>query len=359
MTDDDPINLLLVDDREENLLVLRTLLEGHDVQLLMAHSGREALELLLKHRVALALLDVQMPEMDGFELAELMRGTNLTDRVPIIFVTAAIHEQRREFRGYDAGAVDFLFKPIEPKVLQNKVRVFVDLYRKQRELERTLRLNEELVAIVSHDLRNPLNTIAAANALLEGLEGNAIVDAARSRIKRSVRRTASIIDDLLDLSRARLGGGIPVNKHECDLEQLSLTAIEELRSAHPDANIRLSSAGRASGHWDRDRLEQVVSNLVSNAMTHGRRGAPITVKIDGTSNEVVKLEVHNEGSIPAAALPTIFDPFERGRDRNNPRAGLGLGLYIVNQVAIAHSGTVNVTSSEADGTSFTCVLPRD
>src|ERR1700748_754061 len=129
-----PIKCLLVDDLEENLLALSALLARRDVEILTARSGSDALELLLVHDVALAFLDVQMPDMDGFELAELMRGSERTRHIPLIFVTAGLHEQQRVFRGYDAGAVDFIYKPIDPRILKNKADVFFELHRQRRQL---------------------------------------------------------------------------------------------------------------------------------------------------------------------------------------------------------------------------------
>ena len=132
--DDAVVHVLLVDDREENLTVLEALLEQPHVRLLKAADGNEALELLLQHEVALALVDVQMPGMDGFELAELMRGAQRTRRVPIIFVTAATPDAGEAFRGYESGAVDVLFKPIDPKILQSKVSAFIELFRQRQQL---------------------------------------------------------------------------------------------------------------------------------------------------------------------------------------------------------------------------------
>src|SRR6185369_2595462 len=160
------VKCLLVDDRAENLLALSTLLRRDDVELLTARSGAEALDLLLSHDVALALLDVQMPGMDGFELAELMRGSARTRDIPIIFITAGVQDQVRIFRGYDSGAVDFLYKPVDPRILLHKTDVFFQLYRQKQQLVRelsdrteTLRLNEMFTAVLGHDLRNPLNAI--------------------------------------------------------------------------------------------------------------------------------------------------------------------------------------------------------
>src|SRR6201994_1827261 len=149
-----PVKCLLVDDLEENLLALSALLERPDVELLTARSGREALELLLVHDVALAFLDVQMPEMDGFQLAELLRGSERTRHIPLIFVTAGARDQHRLFKGYESGAVDFLFKPIEPHILKSKAEVFFQLYRQKQQLlvelehrTETLRLNEMFAAV--------------------------------------------------------------------------------------------------------------------------------------------------------------------------------------------------------------------
>ncbi|HEY0993043.1 MAG TPA: response regulator, partial [Kofleriaceae bacterium] len=138
----EPLKILIVDDTPENLVVLEALLRRDGVQLLPARSGAEALELLLVHEVALAVLDVQMPDMDGFELAELMRGAERTKRVPIIFVTAGPRDPQRVFQGYESGAVDFLFKPIEPHILNSKVDVFLELADQRRRATHALRLNE-------------------------------------------------------------------------------------------------------------------------------------------------------------------------------------------------------------------------
>src|SRR5579864_9275968 len=160
------VKCLLVDDLEENLLALSALLRRDDIDILTARSGAEALELLLSHEVALAFLDVQMPEMDGFELAELMRGAERTKHVPIIFVTAGTRDPARVFKGYETGAVDFLFKPIDPHVLKSKVDVFLELAAQRRQLTDALRLYEMFVAILGHDLRNPLGSLIAGAELL-------------------------------------------------------------------------------------------------------------------------------------------------------------------------------------------------
>jgi response regulator RpfG family c-di-GMP phosphodiesterase len=148
------VKFLLVDDLEANLIALAGLLKRDGLELLVARTGKQALELLLVHDVALAFLDVQMPEMNGFELAELMRGTERTRRVPIIFLTAGAADQERRFRGYDAGAVDFLFKPIEPHVLQSKADVFFELARQRIELQAVAEEKAHLLAALTEAQRD-------------------------------------------------------------------------------------------------------------------------------------------------------------------------------------------------------------
>src|SRR5471032_460335 len=200
------VKCLLVDDLEENLLALSALLRRDDVEILAAQSGPEALELLLVNEVALALLDVQMPKMDGFELAELMRGSERTREVPIIFVTAAARDQHRLFKGYETGAVDFLYKPIEPHILEGKAEVFFRLYRQKQQLAQqlreqteTLRLNEMFTAVLGHDLRNPLSAILMAAHIVQHQSDNETVRATATRIVTSGRRMTRMIDDMFDL----------------------------------------------------------------------------------------------------------------------------------------------------------------
>jgi two-component system sensor histidine kinase/response regulator len=352
-----PVKFLIVDDLEENLLVLESLLRREGLEILKASSGREALELLLDHEVALALIDVQMPEMDGFELAELMRGAERTRHVPIIFVTAGVREQKRVFRGYDAGAVDFLFKPIDPQILKHKTETFFQLHRQQQALAATLRLNEELMAVVGHDLRNPLNVVLMT---AEVLAKKAVdVDTIKSvqRLRSSGLRMVQIIDELFDLTRARLSGGIPIERGPADALTIARTAVAEFETTDPDRLIELRGDGDSRGEWDTSRIGQILSNLIGNAIRHGVPSEPVVVTVHGTATDV-SISIHNEGHIPASLLPTLFEPFQSGSVPRARTQGLGLGLYIVQQIAVAHGGSVDVESDERRGTTFTVSLPR-
>jgi two-component system sensor histidine kinase/response regulator len=358
----EPIKFLAVDDTEENLVAIEALLRRDGLQVLTARSGLEALELLLVHDVALALLDVQMPGMDGFELAELMRGTERTKHVPIIFVTAGSRDPQRVFKGYETGAVDFLFKPIEPHVLRSKADVFFDLHRQRQALADALRLNELFVGILGHDLLNPLNTILTGTQVLERQLPDA--DERQLRVLRRMssagQRMAVMIDQLRDLTRARLAGGIGF---QCATERVDVGALlhrttEELHGSHPDRDVTVEVLGNCTTGGDEHRLLQLFSNLVANAIQHGIPGTPVQVTAEGTAHEIVVC-VHNSGVIPEALLPTLFDPFRTRVSTTASKAtGLGLGLFIAQQVAMAHGGTVSVESSEATGTTFTVRMAR-
>ena len=359
------VKCLLVDDLEENLLALSALLRREDVEILTARSGSEALELLLVHDVALALLDVQMPRMDGFELAELMRGSERTREVPIIFVTAAARDQHRLFQGYESGAVDFLYKPIEPHILENKADVFFRLHRQKqllaqqlRELAETLRLNEMFTAVLGHDLRNPLSAILMAAHMVQHQSEDETVRSTAKRILTSARRMTRMIDDMLDLARARLAGGIPLKVSHADLAEPVQRVVREHDIAFPEGRIELQQEGDLSGEWDADRLAQVASNLIGNALQHGAAGGPVQVRLDGTHADSVVMSVINTGSIPPRVLPHLFEPFQGGQREPGQNQGLGLGLYIVQQIVQVHRGSVDVQSGNDEHTHFKVKVPR-
>lgn len=657
--------VLLVDDIPDNLLALEGMLRRADVEIVTAGSGREALEVLLERDVAVAIIDVMMPEMDGFELAELIRGVDRTQNVPIIFVTAGAEFESRPVVGYALGAIDFIHKPLNEQVLRAKVDVLVALERQRQEAERAraetevlltlaqaishaeksaeiyesglnavcellapdrsaillfdntgrmrfrvwrglsdsyraavdghspwsreardakpiliadvtkddgmaayqsifaaegigaigfvplvsgellgkfmlywrrprefsehdemlaiaiasqiaealervrlrevekratqtlidsearyrtlfevsvygvitieedgtietanpaaerifgyptkelvgrnisalmpepyhsqhdsylknyrrtgerriigigrevvgrrkdgsqfpmdlavsefrvggkryfkglvnditerkeleraresaiadltqaLRDNEMFAAVLAHDLRNPLGAMINATQLVlyrdEGEEDPVLVPLRRAL--SSGQRMTRLIEQLLDFTRVRRGGGIELNLHEADLANICGQVLKELELAYPDWKLHVESLGDLGGAWDGDRLLQVFSNLMSNAGEHGTPGTDILVRLDGTAPDYVSIEVHNSGAIPQTLIPDIFSPFRGARQRGS-RDGLGLGLFITNEIVRTHGGTVDVASSEAAGTTFTVNLPR-
>lgn len=360
------VKCLLVDDVEENLIALEALLQRDGVDILKASSGPEALELLLQHSdVALALLDVQMPEMNGFELAELIRGSERTRHVPLIFMTAGSRDQNWQFKGYETGAVDFLYKPIDPHMLINKANVFFELHRQKRAIarelhERTeaLRINEMFMAVLSHDLRGPLSAILASAMVLQRPQDADKVHTLAEKIQSSGRRMGRMIEDLLDVTRARQAGGLVVRRQPMDLSEAAQRTVQEIRSSHPERIVDVEQAGDLQGAWDGERLCQVLSNLLGNAMHHGAPDQPVLLRLDGSAPDAVAFSVTNGGTIPPDLIPHLFDPF-RGRSRagSGGHQGLGLGLYIVQQLVLAHDGRIDVCSREGR-TAFHVVLPR-
>ncbi len=224
------------------------------------------------------------------------------------------------------------------------------------ESERAARLNELFVAILGHDLRNPMGAIVmGANLLLRSVGSEKDLNVTR-RIAASAERMARMINQLLDFTRIRIGGGLALNRERVDLRALCRRVIEELETAHPECKLSLDVQGEeTSGEWDSDRILQALSNLVGNAVEHGTINRPVRLRVEGHRNSV-SVMVQNEGAVPPALLPVLFDPF-RG-SRSSERKGLGIGLFITQQIVVAHGGTVDVSSSETEGTTFRVDLPR-
>jgi sigma-B regulation protein RsbU (phosphoserine phosphatase) len=230
----------------------------------------------------------------------------------------------------------------------------------KKRLDELGEFREQLIGIVGHDLVNPLSTILIAGQLLlerEGL-GEYATELAR-KITGNASLAVRLIEQLLDFTRSRLGGGIPIDPKPFDMNDVVRQAIGGTELMHPDRPLNLDVKGDVTGVWDRDRMYQVLANLVGNAVHHGEARSSIDLRIDGRKTEVV-IEVTNRGNaIPPATLPFIFDPFRHGRaDHASKTRGLGLGLFIVRQIIRSHGGSIAVTSSEREGTTFRVVLPR-
>jgi signal transduction histidine kinase len=264
---------------------------------------------------------------------------------------------------YFEGAHTFGSQEVETAgAVSNHLASVITRFKVVEELKENIRQNELFAGVLAHDLRNPLNAIITSAQLLllrhereQSLEDQ---DAASvGRILSSGRRMTALIQDLLDVSRARSGGGIATEPMDTDLAELCVRAVAELEAAHPDWPISLECRCESRGHWDANRLLQVLSNLIANAGQHGVAGRPIHVTIDGTDSDAVVVNVHNDGVIAADLLPDLFNPFRRAA-RPGRAHGLGLGLYIVREIVQSHGGEVSVQSSESAGTTVCVRLPR-
>ncbi|PTL84544.1 PAS domain-containing sensor histidine kinase [Vitiosangium sp. GDMCC 1.1324] len=235
-----------------------------------------------------------------------------------------------------------------------------DVKRVEEELRRTAEFRERFLGIVSHDLRNPLNAILlSVNALMRS---DCVVEHHEKSVRRiatSARRMERMIADLLDFTRGRLGGGIPIHPRPANLRHICQHVLEELETGNPQRELRLCMRGDCRGEWDADRLAQLLGNLGKNALDYSPEDRPVDFVLRD-EGDTVCVEVHNEGApIPAELLPHIFEPFRRATKEGHPTSGLGLGLFIAWQIVQAHEGTLEVRSTEAEGTTFTVRLPRN
>jgi len=219
---------------------------------------------------------------------------------------------------------------------------------------------EQLMAIVGHDLRNPLSLILMAAEILIRHEGLGEKETALARkIVQSTSLAMRLIDQLLDLTRSRLGGGIPLDPVVFNMREVCRQVVVETELTHPDRSLHVDLRGDLTGIWDRDRMYQLLSNLVGNAVHHGEPRSPIAIRLEA-GETTLDIEVTNRGDpIPPATLPFIFDAFRQGRNAHPSRTGgLGLGLFIAQQIARSHGGSIVVTSSQSEGTTFRVHLPR-
>jgi len=364
------VKILLVDDLDGNLLALEGLLRREDVEIFKAKSGSEALELMILHEFAVALVDVQMPEMSGFELAELMRGASRTKAIPIIFVTATAKNQNFAFKGYESGAVDFLFKPLDQYAVKSKVSIFIELYLQKKELKKTqvelekaVQNRDDFMSIASHELKTPLSSLKLQTQLRKKIlqKGDVKTFSADRLMKmfiddeRQVDRITHLIDDMLDISRINTGK-LSMNFEQLDFCELVEDVIErnlELFAAAA-CPIKIEVCQPVIGTWDRFRIEQVVTNLFTNAMRYGS-GKSVDVKISTDGPRVVIVVKDHGIGIAADDQKRIFQKFER--IKGNSVSGLGLGLYIVHQIVETHQGSIKVESAIGQGSSFTVSLP--
>ncbi len=362
-------HVLLVDDLRDNLVALEALIRGPGRRIHTATTGEQALSLMLEHEFALAILDVQMPGMNGFELAELMRGTARTRHIPIVFVSAAGRELNYAFQGYENGAVDFLHKPLDPQAVRSKVAVFVDLSRQrqalqaaQQELERAVRMRDDFMSLVSHELRNPLNSVFLQAQLRRRMldkPGGPDPAAMRTMVERDERQIRSMIrllDDMLDVSRLRTGhlAMVPAPLDLAALVRGAAQALDEPARA-AGSPIAVEAPEHLPLVADEFRIEQVVNNLLTNALRYGG-GKPVALSLRAEPGGAV-LTVRDQGmGIAAADHERIFGQFERTEGAQQV-PGLGLGLFISRQIVQAHGGSIAVCSTPGEGAEFILRLP--
>ena len=405
---DERVSILLVDDRPENLLALEAILEPLGQELIRANSGPEALKKVLEMDLSVILLDVQMPGMNGFEVAEIIKSRERSRTIPIIFLSAISKEDAYVFKGYSMGAVDYVFKPFNPDVLRSKVAVFVDLFLKQREIQRQgdllresqkrelelehrtslletearsaaklSQMNDELhrrqialeqamgarnrfYASMSHELRTPINAVIGYSTLmLDNIYGplNAKQKEGLQRTLKAARHLLELVNDVLDLSKIEAG------KIELSLQPVMFPSlIEDLFvTVRPLADeygstLALEMEGESFNIVsDPRRVRQILLNLLSNAIKFGE-GKPIRVLCKQNEAKGVEIDVVDLGvGIAKDDIARIFEEFVQVSESKQP--GTGLGLPISRRLAQLLDGSLTVHSTPGEGSAFRLTLP--
>ncbi|HSQ66231.1 MAG TPA: hybrid sensor histidine kinase/response regulator [Polyangiaceae bacterium] len=372
--------VLLVDDSPANLVALGAVLKPLGVQIVEARSGVEALSLLEHETFAVALVDVQMPGMDGFELARKIRALPTGAEMPLIFLTAIHRDELNAKQGYATGAADYVTKPFDPDVLRARVRAFVDLFRQRerlraeevserirerddarREAEIASTAKDEFLATVSHELRTPLNAILGWSILARDMTSEPQVQRALATIERNARAEMRIIEDLLDVGRI-LSGKLRLEIGEVDVAEPIRGAALAVREAAHAKQVTLtidvaSDVGRIVA--DGARLQQIAWNLLSNAIKFTHAGGHVTLRVRREDGSII-LAVEDDGEgIAPEVLPVLFQPFRQADSSMTRRhGGLGIGLAIADQLVQAHGGTLRAESpGVGQGATFTAVLP--
>jgi signal transduction histidine kinase len=405
---DERVNILLVDDRPENLLALEAILEPLGQELIRANSGPEALKRVLEVDLSVILLDVQMPGMNGFEVAEIIKSRERSRTIPIIFLSAISKEDAYVFKGYSMGAVDYVFKPFNPDVLRSKVAVFVDLFLKQREIQRQgdllresqkrelelehrtslletearsaaklSQMNDELhrrqlaleqamgarnrfYASMSHELRTPINAVIGYSTLmLDNIYGplNAKQKEGLQRTLKAARHLLELVNDVLDLSKIEAG------KIELSLQPVMFPSLIEdlfvtVRPLADEYGSSLSLEMEGDSFnivSDPRRVRQILLNLLSNAIKFGE-GKPIRVLCKQNEAKGVEIDVVDLGvGIAKDDISRIFEEFVQVSESKQP--GTGLGLPISRRLAQLLDGSLTVHSTPGQGSAFRLTLP--
>jgi two-component system, sensor histidine kinase and response regulator len=372
-------NILIVDDHPENLFALQKLLKPLDVEVFQANSGDEALGLLLEYEFFVAIVDVQMPGMDGYKLVELLRANESTAILPVIFVSAVFSDEYHYRKGYEAGAVDFISKPFIPEILLGKVKVFLDLFQQRRALKITVEqlnrtverlnstvdqlalVNHELETFsysISHDLRAPLRAIDGFSRMLSDALGDEVNEDARhylDSLHNNIGEMNELIAGLLHFSRLAFE---PLTSRTIDMKELAQYVLNNILSAQPERKAKISLADLPTAWGDPLLIKQVFSNLIDNAFKYTRNCEIAQIEIgfflrDGQNVFFVR---DNGVGFDMQYAEKLFDVFQRLHSAAEFE-GLGIGLANVRRIILRHGGQIWAEASVGQGATFYFSLP--
>lgn len=358
--------ILIIDDNAENIFSLQKTLELHNLEVDTASSGEEGLKKILKKTYALIILDVQMPGMDGFEVAETISGYSKSKDTPIIFLSAVNIDKKFITKGYASGALDYIIKPVDTDILMLKVKTFLRLYEQTRILNETqkalreeLEFKDEFISIASHELKTPLTSIKAYLQLLDRsmqVVGDKTVLNYLQRTQVQIEKLHTLISDLLDISKIE-SGKLKFNKKNFSFKDLLQGTIETIEQTHPGCIINMKGNSDIQVYGDDGRIEQVLINYLTNAIKYSPDCKEVEV-VSTVGNGELRVSVKDRGiGISPEKQENIFQKFYRAEDSANRFQGLGIGLYICAEIIKRHNGSYGVASEPGKGSVFYFSIP--
>lgn len=366
--------ILIVDDTPENLISLKRVLERHNFEVDTASSGEEALKKVLKNEYVLIILDVQMPEMDGFEVAEAISGYSKAKETAIIFLSAANTELRFIAKGYSSGGLDYITKPVDMDVLLLKVKTFYRIYEQSRkliEIQKALldeieyrkqaeRKKDEFISIASHELKTPLTSVKGYVQLLERSVEKGDTATVKKHLEKAqvqLEKLNELIADLLDISKIE-SGKLKFNKKYFSLDSMLDGVIEIIHQSNPGFKILKTGAVGKEIFADEMRIEQVVINFLTNAIKYSPGTNEVQINVQLKNESQIFLGVRDFGiGISPEEQKSVFDKFYRVEQTSIHFQGLGIGLYISAEIIRRHGGEVGVNSVLGEGSEFYFNIP--
>lgn len=365
--------ILIVDDSPENIISLKKVLEKNDFEVDTASSGEEALKKILQKSYVLIILDVQMPGMDGFEVAEAIKGYSKAKETAIIFLSAATADVQLITKGYSSGALDYISKPVDINILLLKVKTFYRIYEQSRALnemqtklleeieyrKEAERKKDEFISIASHELKTPMTSVKGYLQLLERSVDKKDYDVTKTRlakVQNQVEKLHTLISDLLDISKIE-SGKLKFNKKPFAFNEMVDQVLEVMQQSNPQIKLikKVTYAGSVFG--DELRIEQVVVNFISNAVKYAPDTQEIHINTEIRGNQLY-FSVKDFGiGMSEEHQQKIFDKFYRVEETSERFQGFGIGLYICHEIIQRHKGTIGVSSIPGEGSEFYFYIP--
>ncbi|AYO58225.1 hybrid sensor histidine kinase/response regulator [Chryseobacterium sp. 6424] len=365
--------ILIVDDSPENIISLKKVLEKNGFEVDTAASGEEALKKILKKSYVLIILDVQMPGMDGFEVAEAISGYSKAKETAIIFLSAASSNVNLITRGYSSGGLDYISKPVDMNILLLKVKTFYRIYEQSRalnEMQKKLleeieyrkeaeRKKDEFISIASHELKTPMTSVKGYIQLLERSLEKEDIKTVRTRLQKvqnQVEKLNLLIADLLDISKIE-SGKLKFNKKHFSFSKMLAHIVEVMQHSHPHVSLIQHIQETEKIYGDEMRIEQVIINFITNAIKYAPGTTEIQI-IHELRDDQLYFSVKDFGiGLSEEHRGRIFDKFYRVEETSERFQGLGIGLYICREIIERHQGTIGVNSTPGEGSEFYFYLP--